>query len=240
VRLQPLGDLWCKCESFNIRSRFSFRTAGAVAFSGTGFSLCEREARTPFAAHFPRAFDLLLRNETRPQIGFAVTYTSGTIPFTAAQEENMSEANVALMKRWFEEVWNQRRTATITELFAPNGISHGVDESGADIIGPAAFIPFYERFIGAFPDMKLKIEDAIGDGDKVLIRWSATMNHAGDHLGMPATNKPVILTGMCLAKIANGKIVEAWDNWDKLAMLQQIGAVPPLAANAATAKSANG
>jgi hypothetical protein len=104
----------------------------------------------------------------------------------------MSESNIQLFKRWFEEVWNQRRTATITELFAPNGVSHGVDENGADIIGPAA------------------------------------------------TNKPVAIGGMSLARIANGQLVEAWDQWDKLAMLQQIGAVPPLAANAAAAKSANG
>src|ERR1700740_3475053 len=50
-------------------------------------------ARTPFAAHFPRAFDLLLHNETRPQITFAVTYTSGTITLTAVQEATMSESN---------------------------------------------------------------------------------------------------------------------------------------------------
>ena len=151
----------------------------------------------------------------------------------------MPESNIAIAKRWFEEVWNQRRTATITELFAPNGVSHGVAEDGSDLIGPAAFIPFYERFLNAFPDMKLKVEDAIADGDKVLIRWSATMRHTGDGLGIPATNKPVAIGGMSLARIANGQLVEAWDQWDKFAMLQQIGAVPALPASP-NAKSANG
>jgi steroid delta-isomerase-like uncharacterized protein len=151
----------------------------------------------------------------------------------------MSEANIALFKRWFEEVWNQRRTATITELFAPNGISHGVAEDGSDLVGPGAFLPFYERFLNAFPDMKLKIEDVIAQGDKVLVRWSATMRHTGDGLGFAATNKPVALGGMSLARIANGQLVEAWDQWDKLAMLQQIGAVPALPASL-NAKSANG
>ncbi len=87
--------------------------------------------------------------------------------------------------------------------------------------------------------MKLKVEDAIADGDKVLIRWSATMRHSGDGLGIPATNKPVAIGGMSLARIANGQLVEAWDQWDKFAMLQQIGAVPPLPAST-NAKSANG
>jgi predicted ester cyclase len=88
--------------------------------------------------------------------------------------------------------------------------------------------------------MKLKIEDAIADGDKVLIRWSATMRHTGDGLGIPASNKPVAIGGMSLARIANGQLVEAWDQWDKFAMLQQIGAVPALPASPANAKSANG
>src|ERR1700723_4027101 len=94
----------------------------------------------------------------------------------------MPESNIAIAKRWFEEVWNQRRIATITELFAPNGPSHGVAEDGSDLIVPAAFIPFYERFLNAFPDMKLKVEDAIAAGDKVLIRWSATRSNTADAL----------------------------------------------------------
>jgi steroid delta-isomerase-like uncharacterized protein len=145
----------------------------------------------------------------------------------------MPESNLDLFKRWFEQVWNQRRTATIAELFAPNGISHGVAEDGSDLIGPQAFLPFHERFLNAFPDMKLKVEDAIADGDKVLIRWSATMRHTGDGLGLAATNKPVAIGGMSLARIANGQLVEAWDQWDKLAMLQQIGAVPAFATKTA-------
>ncbi len=145
----------------------------------------------------------------------------------------MSEANIALMKRWFDEVWNQRRTATIIELFAPAGVSHGAAEDGSDLHGPGAFLPLFERLVGAFPDMKLTVDDAIAQDDKVLIRWSIVTTHTGNTLGMPATNKRVTFSGMTLAKIANGKIIEAWDHWDKLGMLQQLGAVPALAIKAA-------
>jgi predicted ester cyclase len=41
---------------------------------------------------------------------------------------------------------------------------------------------------------------------------------------MPATGKPVLLSGISIVRINNGKIVEGWDNWDQLGMLQQIGA----------------
>jgi predicted ester cyclase len=59
------------------------------------------------------------------------------------------------------------------------------------------------------------------------------MRHTGDGLGIAATNKPVAVGGMSLARIANGQLVEAWDHWDKLAMLQQIGAIPALATKTA-------
>jgi len=137
----------------------------------------------------------------------------------------MSDANVLLMKKWFEEVWNQKRKATITELFAPDAIAHGVNDQGGDIQGPAQLLPFYERISGAFPDMKVVVEDGFSSGDKVIVRWSAEMHHQGDSLGMLASGKKVAIGGMTMARIKDGKIVEAWDNWDKLGMLQQIGVV---------------
>jgi predicted ester cyclase len=71
----------------------------------------------------------------------------------------------------------------------------------------------------------MTVEANIRQGDTEAIRWSARMTHAGDHLGMPASNKPVILTGMTFAWIVDGKVVEAWDNWDMLGLLNQIGAL---------------
>jgi steroid delta-isomerase-like uncharacterized protein len=146
----------------------------------------------------------------------------------------MSEANIALAKRWYDEVWNQRRTATIAELLAPDAVAHNTTEDGGDLIGPAAFLPFFQRIVGAFPDLKIKVEDVLAHGDKVVVRWTATMHHTGDSLGIPATYKPVSLGGMSWVRFANGQVVEGWDNWDKFAMLQQIGAIPPLAAKSAT------
>jgi steroid delta-isomerase-like uncharacterized protein len=137
----------------------------------------------------------------------------------------MSDANVLLLTRWFEEVWNQKRKATILELFAPDGIAHGVNDQGGEIQGVAELLPFYERISGAFPDMKIVIEDGFSSGDKVIVRWSAEMHHHGDNLVIPPSGKKVAIGGMTMARIKDGKIVEAWDSWDKLGMLQQIGVV---------------
>jgi steroid delta-isomerase-like uncharacterized protein len=134
------------------------------------------------------------------------------------------EENVELMRRWFKEVWNEGRTQTISDLLAPNAIGIGELEDGSPLRGPAEFVPFVERIRGAFPDINVVVEDAFGAEDRVVLRWSATMTHRGDHLGMPASGKPVRMTGITIARIADKKIIEGWDNWDQLGMLKQIGA----------------
>jgi steroid delta-isomerase-like uncharacterized protein len=134
------------------------------------------------------------------------------------------EENVLLMRRWFKEVWNEGRTQTIYDLLAPDAIAIGELEDGSPLRGPADFVPFVERIRGAFPDINIVVEDAFGAEDKVVLRWSATMTHRGDHLGMPASGKRVKLTGMTIVRINDKKIIEGWDNWDQLGMLKQIGA----------------
>ncbi len=130
--------------------------------------------------------------------------------------------NVSASRRWFDELWNKKNTAIIYELMSPNGVAVGQDMPGVEIRGPRAFEEFFNRLHGAFPDMKLKLEDIFGVDDKVVIRWSATMTHTGDTLGMPATHRPVSVGGISIAQFENGKIIRGWDNWDQLAMMQQL------------------
>jgi len=72
--------------------------------------------------------------------------------------------------------------------------------------------------------VKVTVEDVFGADDKVVVRWSAAMTHTGDHLGIPATNKKVRITGITITRIENGKIVQGWDNWDHLALTRQLSA----------------
>jgi len=134
------------------------------------------------------------------------------------------EENVELMRRWFNEVWNEGRIETIHDLFAPDGVGIGELEDGGELRGPADFVPFVERVRSAFPDIKIVVDDAFGAGDKVVLRWTATMTHRGEYLGMAPTGKTVRITGMTMTRIADKQIVEGWDNWDQLAMLKQLGA----------------
>jgi steroid delta-isomerase-like uncharacterized protein len=135
-----------------------------------------------------------------------------------------SDENIQLMRRWFQEVWNEGRTQTVHDLLHPDGVARGTRVAGAEIHGPEEFVKFVHEIRGAFPDIKIKVEDVFGAGDKVVLRWSAIMTHTGDGLGLPASGRTVRSHGISLARIVDGMIVEGWDSWDQLGMLEQIGA----------------
>lgn len=145
----------------------------------------------------------------------------------------MSTDNKALMHRWFEEVWNKGRAEAIDEMFAEDGVAHGlVDEQGNELYGPAGFKPFFANFRNAFPDIEVTIEDAIAEGDKVAVRCRVRGTHQGEGINVAATHLPVDFTGMCITRIEDGKIVEAWNNFDFMSMFQQVGAMQPASSQA--------
>ena len=130
----------------------------------------------------------------------------------------------ALMRRWFEEVWNKGRAEAIDEMFAEDGVAHGLsDETGALLRGPAGFKPFFQNFRSAFPDIQIVVEDTIAEGDKVAARCTVRATHAGEGLGFAATQRPMEITGIAMVRVRDGKIVEAWNNFDFMGMFQQLG-----------------
>jgi len=135
-----------------------------------------------------------------------------------------ADENIQLMRRWFQEVWNEGRIETVYELLSPRGVARGQRSAEAEIRGPEEFAKFVGEIRGAFPDIQVKVEDVFGAGDKVVVRWSGVMTHAGDGLGLRASGRTVHTGGISIARIVDGKIVEGWDHWDQLGMLEQIGA----------------
>jgi len=131
-----------------------------------------------------------------------------------------------LAHEWFDEVWNKRRTETIDRLLADDVIAHGlVDENGNEIRGPSEFKKFFVQFTKAFPDIHVEVADTISEGDKIVARCIVTGTHQGDTLGVPGSNKPVRFTGVAILRIDDGKIVEAWNNFDFQTLSKQIGAL---------------
>jgi steroid delta-isomerase-like uncharacterized protein len=136
----------------------------------------------------------------------------------------MSQENKGLVQRWFEEVWNNGRADLIEEMFDENGIAHGLsDDPAKPIKGPKDYTPFYKSFREAFPNMKIVVEDMIAEGDKVTARCSVRGKHEGNFRGLAATQSPIEFTGITIVRIADGKIVEAWNNFDFMTVNRQVG-----------------
>lgn len=133
--------------------------------------------------------------------------------------------NAALIRRWFEEVWNQGREETIGALCAKQAVGHGQTHDGSDIVGPDHFKQFWLAFRSGFSSIHVKIHQTIEEGEMAMARWTITMKHTGPFLGLTPTGKQISAKGMSVQRFVDGKIVEAWDNWDQLGVMVQLGAV---------------
>src|SRR5579872_3028270 len=131
----------------------------------------------------------------------------------------MTEHERDLGRRWFELVWNQGRREAISELLTPEAVIH---DGGTDSVGPDGFYPFFDRLNAAFSEFHVNVEDSIAEDDKICVRWSCSAKHTGDGLGMPPTGVTIHITGISILRVAGGKLVEGWQNWDMLGMMEQI------------------
>src|SRR5215212_3346868 len=138
----------------------------------------------------------------------------------------MSEENKALARRSWEvvpEVSLDTLEDALAEVYADDCILHEPDE---DIVGIEGLTQFVSMIRSALPNLRITLEDDMAEGDKVVSRWTAQGTHQGELMGIAPTGNQVTITGITIHRIEDGKIVEEWENWDALGMMQQIGAVP--------------
>lgn len=136
----------------------------------------------------------------------------------------MAEDYPTLLHRWFEEVWNKGREEAVDEMLAEDGIAHGLsDAAGETVRGTEAFKVLHRAFRNAFPNIHIEIEEIVTEGDKIAAVCRVTATHKGKGLGVLPTNKPVEFTGLTIVKVKDGKIVEAWNQFDFMKMYTQIG-----------------
>ena len=135
-----------------------------------------------------------------------------------------SDQNKAIVRRAFEEPW-KGNLDVIDELIASDYIGHDpVDPE--PLRGPEGVKEFVTTYRSAFPDAQITVEQQLAEGDLVATRWTARGTHEGELMGIQPTGKQVTVSGLTISRLANDKIVEEFQNWDTLGMLQQLGAVP--------------
>jgi len=133
-----------------------------------------------------------------------------------------TEDNKALIRRAYEEGFNQRNLAVLDEVNASDLVSHNASTT---MQGLEAFKQFLSLYLSAFSDARFTVEDLIAEGDRVVARHTFRGTHTGDLMGIPPTGKQVSGTGIQITRIANGKAVEQWFNGDDLGLMQQLGVV---------------
>ena len=133
----------------------------------------------------------------------------------------------SVVRQWFKEVWDEGREEAIDRLMAPDSPVHGLAGPDAPpLVGAAAFKPVFHTFREALGDLEIAVERTLVDGEFCTAFCRVKGRHVGSALGGPPTNRPVDFTGMTIARVRNGKLVEGWNVFDFLTMYQQIGWVP--------------
>jgi len=128
--------------------------------------------------------------------------------------------------RFFDEVWNQGKTETIEEMLHPEMVAHGLsDTRGQKIPGVEAFKVFHQNLRNAMPDIDVTVERTVSDGEYIVARCRVRGTHTGDGLDFPATGRPIDFSGMTMMRVIEGRVVENWDCYDFLTMMQQVGLV---------------
>lgn len=147
-----------------------------------------------------------------------------------AAQPQLSFDAAALMRRWFQEVWNEGKESTIDEMFPQDSVMWGVSRPNVSSRGPEEFRTFYHATRSVFTDMHIELEDVTQQGDIAFARFTVTAKHSGDGLGIEATGKELKLVGMCAIRAANGVIVEGWNIWDQVGLARELGVLGPQAA----------
>lgn len=140
----------------------------------------------------------------------------------------MSEEYPTLLHRWFDEVWNQKRTDTIEEMMSEETLHHGLTgPGGPPVSGLANFREFHASFLTAFPDLVVEVHDVVTEGDKMACRYTVTGTQIGPLSELEPSRVKVEFTGGGMCRMEGGKFAEVWNQIDFSKMLYDIQTLAP-------------
>jgi steroid delta-isomerase-like uncharacterized protein len=149
--------------------------------------------------------------------------------FTPEERRTMSSEHKSktIVRRFVEESWNGK-SDVVDELIARNYVGH--DPANPEPLrGPEDVKTFISTYRTAFPDLRVTIEDQLAQEDLVATRWTSNGTHKGELMGIEPTGKQVTVSGVTMSRLADGKVVEEFYNWDTYGLMRQLDAIPVLA-----------
>lgn len=135
----------------------------------------------------------------------------------------MSAADEAVVRRFYEQMCNERKNEIAPEGFAPGHRMHDPQVPAGD--GPGAMVDAISAYQQGV-DGHWEIEEIFSAGDRVVARWTGTGTHVGDMNDIAPTGNKVNVDAISIHRVQDGKISETWQVWDTLGFLQQLGVVP--------------
>jgi steroid delta-isomerase-like uncharacterized protein len=135
-----------------------------------------------------------------------------------------AEDNAAVARAWAQAAWVQHDLEAAAQYLAPDWVGHyaGI----GDAHGVDGFKQIAQAYLRAFPDLTITVDDAFGDGEKLVRRVSYAGTHQGVFLGVPPTGRQIQVEATVVLHMKGGRIVEEWATENLLGLLQQLGAVP--------------
>ncbi len=137
-----------------------------------------------------------------------------------AQAE-LEEQNKALTQKMFE-AWGKGDIETFKEFLALD-YEYYYPSGNSKPMSIEELTEMAKMLWNGFPDMSFSMEEIFAVGDRVIFRFIQRGAHTGDFMGIPATGNEFESSGILISRIKNGKVVEQWEEFDMLGMMQQLG-----------------
>ena len=135
----------------------------------------------------------------------------------------MASGNIEIITR-FEHAFRAAEHATIDELCDPSLVDHNPAPGHEPTL--AGFKQKVAFFLAIFPDLAEDLQDIIASGDTVATRWALTGSQQQEFMGIPASGQTIRIEGMNFYRLKDGRVTDIWSQFDGVAMMQQLGAIP--------------
>jgi predicted ester cyclase len=135
----------------------------------------------------------------------------------------MSATDEAVVRRFYEQMCNERKNELAAELFTADHQMHDPQvPTGQGPRGMAETVSVYQQGVNGH----WGIDEIFSSGDRVVVRWTGSGTHVGEVNGISPTGNKIRVDAITIHRMDNGKIAETWEVWDTLGFLQQLGVVP--------------
>lgn len=131
----------------------------------------------------------------------------------------------SVARQFVEDIWGRGDLAAAERLIAADCTDHMPGPGQRP--GRDGHLDVLGMVRGAFPDAAFTLDNTVAEGDRVTANWTMTATHTGPFFGVPPTGRPVVLRGIDILRVADGRITDFWHVEDILGVLMQLGVVPP-------------